>query len=228
MCRTCLTSWLWDALEKTEAAWSAQAPDERCLACPECRGKMPLAEVTRLLKRTTKSASAIRRLRRRWQAPRRPVAVAPAAAAAAAWDPATAAWMHAHTRQCPGCTARFERASGCSALRCASCSTVFCYDCLSIDICTCPESTGDEIADLLEEEEEEEGEEEADSTDDDDDPCYNTSQRLPDRTTTNASEPASKGTRAYYAETLRQWCVRTPRGTLFGELLQHVAQRLHV
>lgn len=42
------------------------------------------------------------------------------------------AWQAFHTKKCPICSVRIERAGGCSQMRCASCHTKFCWRCRGV------------------------------------------------------------------------------------------------
>lgn len=41
-------------------------------------------------------------------------------------------WQTLHTKKCPVCSVRIERAGGCSQMRCASCQTKFCWRCRGV------------------------------------------------------------------------------------------------
>lgn len=64
-------------------------------------------------------------------------------------------WQRIHTKKCPKCSVRIQRAGGCSQMRCVSCQTKFCWRCrgllhtamlnefgeTNLRLCICPKTT---------------------------------------------------------------------------------------
>ena len=46
-------------------------------------------------------------------------------------DPASGRYINRHTKTCPGCSSRIERASGCPHMTCTRCEAEFCWICLA-------------------------------------------------------------------------------------------------